>query len=496
MQKVKLIFLGISILAASPVYSQVTDNPIKLGYCAYGGWGSGASQWYSNYANLIITSESRKDDIRLIKGSNVSAVALMYKIALNKNDSKHGAYGYDWVNKNHGGYIEKAIKNKENLGKGGLYVNSGEVANFLDTKNTRERRRIIVEISTPGSLSEAKFRWSQDGGKDWSDETIVRSDVYGLIDGIKVFFKGKNFQKGDQWIFNVQDCWFLLDKSGNRMTDLYSEDSRKNVFWMDWGNPNWQKYWVDDVIGDLEMGYWDGVFADCNFVGIQKYWAPNGVLQYTSDDEFNEAIESFNKYAYERINAIGKLFVPNLADAVGEWVQRIEYTHGGVDEGFVNITRWSKNIWRSAEQWEQQVSNLEETCAREKVYFAMAHNRGLNEQDLLFNLASFLLGQDGKNAFFYNAGIPGYEFENYMEDYKQFQHIYDVNIGNPDGKRYQKDGLWFREYKNGLVLANPTSSLKQLTLGKEYIDPSGSVISGTIQVSGHEGIILLNRKPK
>jgi len=82
-----------------------------------------------------------------------------------------------------------------------------------------------------------------DGGRKWEAEKILtsRAKMY-LIDGIRIWFPDNIYKKGDKWSFIVQDCWFLLDKDGKRMTDQYSEFSKKNVFWMDWGNPDWQEY--------------------------------------------------------------------------------------------------------------------------------------------------------------------------------------------------------------------------------------------------------------
>jgi len=78
------------------------------------------------------------------------------------------------------------------------------------------------------------------------------------------------------------------------------------------------------------MGYWDGVMADCGFVNINNYWAPNGVLQYKTNEEFNVAVESFYAYAYKKINPIGKMLLPNSCEAINNWDQRLEHTSGGV----------------------------------------------------------------------------------------------------------------------------------------------------------------------
>ena len=489
---IKRAVITIILLTVGLASTLYADTAIKLGYCAYNRWPKYAVGWYTKNARLIVAGEEKKKEVKQIKKFDNSILTFLYKISLNKKNGKHGAYGYSWVDKNHGGWIGKAVKDRNNHGKAKIYNNNGKRADFLNTRQTNVKREFVIQISKSGELGEASFRWSSDGGKTWAgNEISTDNSEIELIDGIKIWFSEGRYEKNGKWSFIVQDCWFLLDSLGRRMTDQYNEHSKKNVFWMDWGNPEWRKYWTDDVVEDLEQGPWDGVMADCGFVNIRKYWAPNGILQYETDEKFNSAIENFYAYAYKKINSIGKMLLPNSCEAINNWDQRLEHTHGGLNEGFVNICKWDKkNIWRSEKQWEKQISSLEKTCREGKVYFAMAHNRDLNRQDLLFSLASFLLGTNGKHGYFYNAGVKGYNFKNYKKDYEEFKDIYETPIGKPVGKKYFEDGVWKRKYEQGLIIVNPSSITKKVEISGNYTT-SETCNTDTIKMGSHTGLLLM-----
>jgi len=299
---------------------------------------------------------------------------------------------------------------------------------------------------------------------------------------------------GYEWVNQNHPEWFLLDKNGSRMTGHDSEYNRENVYWLDWGNQGWRDYWCNSVLNDATSKGWDGVFMDCAFVDIKNYWAPNGILTYAADSAFNTSMENFISGCYAQFQAAGKLLVPNSLDCVyheGCWETRLAHCYGGLEEGFVNICQWNpERIWREEERWERQISALEHTGEQNKLYFAMAQNRGLNRQDTLYNVASYLMGKKNDKAFFCNEGVDGNVYSNFVTDYTTFKDIYTAPIGSPTGTRYKQDNLWQRNYTDGKVLVNPTYNSYTASLDKKYKKLDGIVVT-SVTLKGHEGIILL-----
>lgn len=298
-----------------------------------------------------------------------------------------------------------------------------------------------------------------------------------------------------KWIDTAYPQWFLLDKNNKRITDGYDEYSRENVFVMNWGNLEWREYWCNSVLEEVIKDGWDGVFIDCVCEGISDYWAPNGVLQYKDNKSFAEAVEGFLAYCHKRFKKAGKLLIPNSVECVnhpGSWEKRLEVTDGGVDEGFVNIYGWwPGSLRRSEEEWERQISYLETTGGQNKIFFAISRTMHLNRQDLLYSVASFLLGARGCSNFFYNAGSEGYCYKNYIKEYEAFKDIYTADMGCPLLDRYKVQDVWQRDYSNGKVLVNNTADVQKIELGKFYKQLDGVLVK-SIELEGYAGLILLN----
>lgn len=190
------------------------------------------------------------------------------------------------------------------------------------------------------------------------------------------------------------------------------------------------------------------------------------------------------------------MVVPNSVECVvypGCWEERLKVTDGGVDEGFVNIDGWwPGSLWRSKEEWERQISYLEATGEKGKIFFAISHNRASNRQDLLYSAASFLLGKKGDKNFFYSdVHAGGYNYKNYVEDYDAYKDIYTAKIGRPVAGRYKAQGVWQRDYSGGKVLVNNTQNACEIDLKNPYKQLDGAVVK-SVKLDGHTGVVLLN----
>lgn len=297
------------------------------------------------------------------------------------------------------------------------------------------------------------------------------------------------------WIDRNHPEWFLLDRSGNRITDPYNEYSKENVYFMDFGNPGWRHYISNDFIKTVKSQGWDGVFLDGVYVNIGGHWTPNGLLKYGSDEEFNEAVIGFLSTTYLLFQESGKLMIPNACECVkieNSWETWLNFSDGGLDEGFVSISLWSPtDVWRDGGVWERQISYLEYTGNQGKIFYATSQGRRLNTKDLLYGLSSYLLGRRGEMDVFYNAAGELCSYKRSREDYEFFRDYYNAPIGTPLGRRYKSQGVWQRGYSNGRVLVNPSPNTYFISLDKEYVTVENTVLTN-ITLNGHEGIILLN----
>jgi hypothetical protein len=103
-----------------------------------------------------------------------------------------------------------------------------------------------------------------------------------------------------------------------------------------------------------------------------------------------------------------------------------------------------------------------------------------------FSYAGFLLGSGSSAYWGWNTGIS-YDFvgtDNY-------QSIVSINIGLPIGACYQSQNIYVRNFANGIVLFNPSSNPRQITLDKTYYLLNGTMVS-QILVSSWSGQILIS----
>ena len=66
---------------------------------------------------------------------------------------------------------------------------------------------------------------------------------------------------------------------------------------------------------------------------------------------------------------------------------------------------------------------------------------------------------------------------------------YDVDLGEPVGEYYEKDGAYFREYENGVVVAAPNGVT--VSFDDEYTDSSIGEISREFTIEEGDGRIFL-----
>jgi hypothetical protein len=101
-----------------------------------------------------------------------------------------------------------------------------------------------------------------------------------------------------------------------------------------------------------------------------------------------------------------------------------------------------------------------------------------------FSLAAYFLSNNGNDLFANNSITPN-----------NWPAIYDVNLGQPAGPRYNWSGLIRRDFANGIVLMNPPGQRTvTATLPAQYVDQGGTVLS-SITLDGREGAILTGYVP-
>src|SRR6266571_1871361 len=164
------------------------------------------------------------------------------------------------------------------------------------------------------------------------------------------------------------------------------------------------------------------------------------------------------------------------------------------EQGFTNGNTASQpdpNSWYYTDsQWRQKMQALQTFMNlgprgwypnnQEPVPFA-----NLTKAQVQWALANYLLIKN--NASYLN--ISGYQEYGYL----QIRPEYAAPIGSPTTSYYSSQNVYMRDFTNGLVMVNPSSTTQysvSLPSGK-YKDLYGNTISGSYTLPVHSGVVLL-----
>jgi hypothetical protein len=279
----------------------------------------------------------------------------------------------------------------------------------------------------------------------------------------------------------AKSSWFLKNTAGKNFTG----EGYSWLWAMDVGNREYQEKWAENVIAELTSQGWDGVELD-DASGTMKYhYNPAEVAKYPTDAKYAAAMESALAYIGPKIQAAGKLAIPNFATWVEEpalnnnWLQ---YVSGAIDEMFV---KWGSNAgegYRESGQWQTQIEEARYANQHGKVFIGFTQGAVGDTQAARYGYASLLMGSESADLSSY-AYTPNYETEQWLPEY-------EYELGTPtELASADANGVYTRRFTAGLVVVNPTANSETVTFGGTY---SGSGLEGATgaTLQAHSALVL------
>ena len=288
---------------------------------------------------------------------------------------------------------------------------------------------------------------------------------------------------------NSHEDWFLHDISGNRLI-------HKKWGWyaMDVGNPGWRMYYANYCKNKLDSyPAFDGIFADDvwewhdyhNTVWtVDRSLVPPEIQQRWR----NDMVEMIQ---YVKSVLGSKLLILNTNDWSGDY---LKYADGMMFEGFVHASWWELDYFG----WDgfnplNHIDTLANLSSTGKYFLAhsgakIPDNPTQADIDkaknmMIYCLASYLLGVNGEKATFGFNNI--YSKDGSRGYYPEF----DVPLGSPINDYYLLASVYSRDFENGKVLVNPTTSSYTVDLDSEYKTLDGQTVSN-VTLDAHSGVIL------
>lgn len=276
--------------------------------------------------------------------------------------------------------------------------------------------------------------------------------------------------------------WYLNDTSGQRIQFR----SYPGLWQMDIGNPEYQRAWADQVIAEVQREGWDGVELDDVNPTIKYHFDPSRVAKYPNDAAFGAATRSMLAHVGPRIQAAGKLAIPNICCTtelgVGIWKDWLQFVSGAYEESY---TKWDARVgegyrwdWGTS-GWAAHLEQGLEAARQGKILMAHAWSQPDDAAAMRFGLATLMLSAEGRSSFGFGAS---YSTEPWFPEY-------DLDIGAPAEAYRRSEAVYSRKYADGLVLVNPSRSPQQVALGGTY-SGSGLERVSSVTMGPTTGLIL------
>lgn len=272
--------------------------------------------------------------------------------------------------------------------------------------------------------------------------------------------------------------FFLLGADGKRC--LAYKSKYRERYLMDFGNPDYHKYWIEAVTHDVIRGPWRASGVHIDNTGPLCTFETDKPAKYDTDEKWCRAATRFIDAAVRDLHAQGaKVWInaggTNSREGWKALLHLDELDNPpdviGEEGAFCHSYGKGATTFPSEEKWRRNVDFLSKIRKSRQAYFAHTKlprgGKGVDNygkpvtfrQSLWYALGSYLLGKDEElgNAYFFffsssegAYGAKDWWFEEYDRiDLGRAMGTYDVSDIN-GAKIYR------REFAKGYVYVNPT----------------------------------------
>ena len=266
--------------------------------------------------------------------------------------------------------------------------------------------------------------------------------------------------------YKLTDQMYLKNSSGEKCAFGWESDewNHDEIYSMDPRNPEWKELIVSFYSTVLEQPQHDGIIVD--MVVEEQYWCPGSI----SREEWISATKQIMEEIQEK-NTQSKLVIFNAGLQYEDLDEFKEDMDGYVLENF---------LVECGASYEQGLAAAETPYI--VVYAVDTDDSGLKDLNRMrLGLTLSLLND---NTYF------AYDFGPRDHGQAWWFPEYDVDLGEPLGVYYEKDGAYWREFENGVVVSSPNKEAA-VEFETEYIDATTGISSKTFVVEAGDGRIYL-----
>ncbi|MST32219.1 hypothetical protein GHK86_05705 [Acidimicrobiaceae bacterium USS-CC1] len=244
----------------------------------------------------------------------------------------------------------------------------------------------------------------------------------------------------------------------------------------------YRQRWCDNVADELETTAWDGVMAD-NDVYDDYYGLRPPIEGQRSMADVRAALDRLVSEAGERLGAIGKLLVPNIAESrrePGRWARHSAYG-GGFEEVWL--------AYGPDDYFDPETALAQTSEARGPgvAIMRVASDGTDGHPNFLYGLATLWIFGNRATSVLSATAHDGYNSTPFIPEL-------DADLGQPAGDPSQRGNGWSRMFTGGWAGVNLNSGRRRkvtYSLPAGLVDVHGKPAPPRITLDPHRGAVFV-----
>lgn len=270
---------------------------------------------------------------------------------------------------------------------------------------------------------------------------------------------------GKEAPLEITESMYLKTPTGERCAFGWASDewNHEEIYAMDPRNQEWKELIVSFYKNVLDQPQHDGIIVD--MVVEKQYWCPEAI----SDEEWLFTTKEIMQEISEQ-NTQGKLVIFNAGLKYEDIDEYKDYLDGYVLENFLG-------------EWGADYETGMEAANSDYIVVYAVDTDDTGEKDLKRMRLGLTLSLLNDNTYF------TYDFGPRDHGQAWWFPEYNAELEGPLGAYYSKDGAYWREFENGVVVSSPSTNIS-IIFEAAYVDTTTGEISKTFSIEEGDGRIF------
>ncbi len=354
------------------------------------------------------------------------------------------------------------------VGTHGAWVRYGDVITDAEVDFAVEHYAVAIlqpwESSVAVRLKQAR-----------SDMTVI---CYKCLSSSRSYERGPIYTSGvsHEEAEESGEHWFAHRESGERIEWAHYTGHWQMAVW----EADYCERWCDNVTDELADSPWDGVMAD-NDVYDDYYGLRPPIEGGRSMHDIRVALDRLVPMAGVRLNSIGKILLPNIAESrreKGRWARHSAFG-GGFEEVWL---AYGPDDYFDAQTCLSQANELRGPGLR---ILRTASDGNESHPNFLYGLAAMWVFLGPHPGCFTATAHDGYSSTPFVAEL-------GVDLGEPDEDPCQRGNGWSRSFSAGWAAVNLNSNRRRkvtFRVPPGLHDTNGTPAPPQVTLEPHHGIL-------